>query len=159
MKRKLKIDLDEIAVLMEDQTDMSGSFLNTETGEIVYIPEELLGERCFDEDYVATLPGWEQELAEQARDVEENHEKYEAIPTRPSYEIYELMVEFAESIDDPRLRELLIVALDGKGAFGRFKRMLDRYPEEQKKWFALKDKNMKEYVRQWLDELEIESIR
>lgn len=98
-------------------------------------------------------------MAEQARDVEENHEKYEAIPTRPSYEIYELMVEFAESIDDPRLRGLLIVALDGKGAFGRFKRMLDRYPEEQKKWFALKDKNMKEYVRQWLDELEIESIR
>lgn len=54
MKKKLKIDLDEIAVLMEDQMDMSGSFLNTETGEIVYIPEELLGERCFDEDYVAT---------------------------------------------------------------------------------------------------------
>ena len=53
------------------------------------------------------------------------------------------MVEFADSIDNPRLRELLTVALDGKGAFGRFKRVLDGYPEEQKKWFELKDEELK----------------
>ena len=50
------------------------------------------------------------------------------------------MVQFTRTIDDPRLRELLEVALDGRGAFRRFKDMLARWPKERERWFAFHDK-------------------
>lgn len=48
------------------------------------------------------------------------------------------MVEFTETVSDLRLREKLAVALDGRGAFGRFKRVLGDYPEERERWFDTK---------------------
>ncbi len=68
------------------------------------------------------------------------------------------MVEFAESASDPRLRELLSVALDGRGAFGRFKRVLLDYPRERARWFKMRDEFSSERVREWLGELDIEPL-
>jgi len=56
-----------------------------------------------------------------------------------SSEEYGWMVEFAASVGDPRLRELLEVALDGRGAFRRFKDVLARWPQERARWFAFHD--------------------
>ena len=156
MKKKLKVDLDELAALMQDTMDMNTAFLNLENGEIVIIPETLLDGDCLDEENVSDLLEWEQELVEQARDVEENFEKYEEIPTIPTFEVYNLMVEFAHSVTDPELKNMLAVALDGKGAFGRFKKILDSYPEERNRWFELKDETVKEYVKEWLEDIDVE---
>ena len=48
-----------------------------------------------------------------------------------SYKKYNLMEEFA-SMQNDRLQELLYFALQGKGAFRRFKDVLYRFPNEQK---------------------------
>ena len=37
---------------------------------------------------------------------------------------YDLMVEFAETIEDELLREKLSIALDGRGVFRRFKNVI-----------------------------------
>jgi hypothetical protein len=42
----------------------------------------------------------------------------------------------------------LSVALDGKGAFGRFKRVLEDYPEERERWFKFKLAEMSEWIRE-----------
>jgi hypothetical protein len=54
------------------------------------------------------------------------------------------------------LIEKLEIALDGKGAFRRFKNVISDYPEEEKRWFAFKDKRMREEVIEWLNDLGIE---
>jgi len=35
------------------------------------------------------------------------------------------------------------MALDGKGSFGRFKRVLARYPEERERWFEFSDRRLR----------------
>lgn len=68
----------------------------------------------------------------------------------PSYEKYNLMEEFA-SIQNERLAELLWVALDGKGAFRRFKDVLLNYPEARKKWFDFEYEWMRRKAIEFLD--------
>ncbi|MGI9952926.1 UPF0158 family protein [Moorellaceae bacterium AZ2] len=130
--RRLEIDFEEIAMALESNRDLNDYYLDLETGELVVIPAELL-ERDWDEESPSSLPDWERELIPLARELQEGSERYEPIPQIPSYEIYNLMVKFAETVTDRRLRRLLSVALDGKGAFGRFKSVLAEYPAERER--------------------------
>jgi len=51
---------------------------------------------------------------------------------------------------------LLSIALDGKGAFRRFKNVLMDYPEVEKQWFKFKAEKDKEEVKDWLESIGIE---
>ncbi len=64
------------------------------------------------------------------------------------------MVEFSETVKDRNLREKLAIALDGKGAFRRFKNVLSDYPEERERWFSFKDERIRQEVIEWLDEID-----
>lgn len=157
--RRLKVDLGDIAMAMEMQFSESANYLDLQTGEVVVMPPELQDEeRIFDEEYVEDLPAWEQELVPVAREITGSVGRYASIPTAPSYQEYDLMVEFAQSVRDPQLRELLVVALDGRGAFGRFKRVLEQHPRERERWFSMRDQFSEQRVREWLEELEIEPL-
>jgi len=68
------------------------------------------------------------------------------------------MVRFAETVTDPRLREHLTIALDGKGAFGRFKNVIHSHPQELERWYAYKNAKMADRVREWLEEIGIEPL-
>ncbi len=82
------------------------------------------------------------------------------LPIEPveSSEEYRWMIEFAASMGDPRLQELLQVALDGRGAFRRFKDVLARWPQERARWFAFHDERLREAMQEWLAAHEIEPI-
>ncbi len=81
--RRLRVDLEEIAMAMEMQMSENESYLDTETGEVVMVPHELQGEDIFDEEYVAGLPEWEQDLVPLAREIFQGSDRYAAIPTAP----------------------------------------------------------------------------
>jgi hypothetical protein len=154
--KKLKVDVEDIALIMENQ-DRFGSqyYLDTETGESILIPEELMdaleeGESCED------LPAWEIELLPQAKAIFEESERYEEIPTRPSHEAYDVMVEFASDVKDGRVESRLESAFHGKGAFRRFKDTLREYPEIEKDWFKFKAEKDREMVKDWLVTIGIE---
>lgn len=68
---------------------------------------------------------------------------------------YGWMEEFAETVADARLRDRLEVALDGRGAFKRFKNVLLDFPEERERWFAFRDERLHAAAREWLRELGI----
>ena len=154
--KKLKVDVEDIAMIMENQ-DRVGSqyYLDTETGETIVIPEELIdaleeGESCED------LPAWELELLPQAKAIFGGSDRYEEIPTRPSHEAYGVLVEFASDMKDGRVKSRLESALHGKGAFGRFKDTLRGYPEIEKEWFKFKAERDKEEMKEWLESIGIE---
>ena len=54
------------------------------------------------------------------------------------------MEDFIATVEDEHLAELLEVAIDGKGAFRRFKDVLAHYPEERERWFRFKDTRMEQ---------------
>ncbi len=72
------------------------------------------------------------------------------IPKRESHEGYEIMVAFAESVRRKGLQEKLSLALNGRGAFRRFRSVLNDYPDELEKWYKFKDDWMREEAVQWL---------
>jgi len=156
--KKLKVDVEDVAMIM-DNYDRSGNqfYLDTETGEAICIPDELMnaleeGESC------EGLPAWELEMLPKAKEIVEGSDRYEEIPSRMSGEAYWLMVKFAGRVEESSLREKLRYALDGRGAFRRFKDTLREYPEVEKQWFHFKAEKDKEEVKEWLESIGIEPI-
>lgn len=157
--KKLKVDLEEIGMHMEtrDRYDQD-YYLDKESGEV-----EILLKECMDVveggREIDDLPDWQKEMVKTAEDILYTHpDRYEWIPEKPSYEGYNLMVEFAESVEDERLGEKLAIALDGKGAFRRFKNVLYDYPEYREEWFKFKQRRMNQEVIEWLQSIGIEPI-
>jgi len=159
--KKLKVDLEMIANAMEDvaRTDME-YYLDEETGEIIYIPEEVsryVEEE--DENLRKELPDWQKEGVKLAQEIlfKKPH-RYIYIPEGPPCNGYDLMVEFAEKVEDELLREKLSIALDGKGAFRRFKNVIADYSDYREKWFKFRDERINKKVIEWLNSIGIEPV-
>ncbi len=134
-RKLLKVDLDELRSAMEDSSWERAYYLDLETGEILSMS-----------DYVD-----EGESEKLRNDIDANPDRYEPIPEAESYEGYEDMEDFIVTVEDDHLAELLEVAIDGKGAFRRFKDVLAGYPEEQGRWFRFKDERMQERALEWFE--------
>lgn len=157
MVRELPIRIGDVAAAMEDHGGELAWYLDTTSGEVVPVSEELF---LHLEDEPEEVEGWfdEVEIAI-AREIEAESGRYEPIPHIPSYRMYELMVAFANGVEDDELRDRLAIALDGRGAFGRFKRVLADYDEEaRQRWFRVHDEYLAARVREWLRGLGIEPV-
>jgi hypothetical protein len=69
-------------------------------------------------------------------DDEERWLYVEPIGSRPAYRD---MIDFITTRSDPRLSARLAVAVDGRGAFSRFKRTLDDWPEDRLDWIEFSE--------------------
>ena len=137
--RAVKIDLDELCSALEDSSYEHHYYLNLETGEIVFISDYMDGE----------------EIEQLRHKIDENRDYYKPIPRVESYEGYEDMADFIATGGDECLAELLEVAINGKGAFRRFKDALARYPNERERWYRFEDDKMKGRALEWLETIGI----
>jgi hypothetical protein len=80
------------------------------------------------------------------------------IPMPDSRNGYQDMQLFIETVTDPSLQERLWSAIDGRGAFRRFKDALLSDMNERDRWFAFKDDRVRERVLEWLADEGIEPI-
>lgn len=89
---------------------------------------------------------------------EEDPERFQEIPKYESRDEYTLMRRFADTIDEEDIRERLDVALQGKGAFGRFRDVVFRYPDLKAKWFAARQQALLKEALEWLESIDIEPV-
>ena len=136
-KKVLKIDLDELCSAMEDSSYEHEYYLDLETGEILFLSEYMDDEET-------------DKLREQ---IEQESDRYERIPVAESHEGYQDMEDFIATVKDEHLTDLLEVAINGRGAFRRFKDVLLRYPEERERWFQFKNERMQQRALEWLDDI------
>lgn len=144
-------DMMKIRLLLSDLVDaydMSDPeavfFIDKRTGKIVF---------HINEDYVN-----DPENERLGKELEENPENFIAIPEKESREEYMWMKWFTESVADENLKEKLFIALDGRGAFRRFKNVLYGYPDDRKQWFAYREERIKEKLLEWCKAEGIECI-
>lgn len=107
--------------------------------------------RCFlslETGKVLKLPPGDPKLAE----VRQQIDSYAAIETIPSRIQYQWLDEFIRSVDDEDLRSRMEAAINGKGAFRRFKDILLTLPEERRRWFEFRDHKMRERIVEWVRE-------
>lgn len=133
MSKRPTIDLEEMQMAFEDRDGEGKWFLDLESGEVIRVHEDL------DEQ------------------IDDGDERYVGIPYQGSQAGFRDMAEFVASVTDSRLRALLDVALQGKGAFRRFKDVLLEVPEERERWFAFQRECMQHRIRRWLETEGIEA--
>jgi hypothetical protein len=76
-----------------------------------------------------------------------NYMRVEPVSSR---EQYRWMERFIPMVEDPELRDRLTVAIDGKGAFRRFKDVLMSYGPERERWFAFRSERLRVFMEAWL---------
>lgn len=176
--KKLRVNFDEIQKAMEDVVrDVFDYYLDLETGKVIVLSEDILKEvmsRLYggDDDEIGDdieyieydeepdLPHWMEDEVELSLEVLFNENgRYVRIPGRGSGEAYKIMAEFIETIKDLVLKEELINALNGKGAFRKFKDVLIGYPKERKRWHGYDAKAMKKIIIKWLRSLGVEPVQ
>jgi hypothetical protein len=159
-RKKLKVDLSELVFEMElgDNMERSG-YLDTETGEIIDMPDDIM-RAMEDGETESALVEWDEELADVAEKIlSDEKNRFLPISRRESREGYEIMAAFADTVAGKGLKEKLEIALDGKGAFRRFRNVLNQHPDELERWYAFKDDWMRDAAVQWLLEHGIEPVQ
>jgi len=126
------LDLEGIATALEDQTDYEHHWLiNPLTGEIGYWTTDggIDGSTPVDLDDLDLI----------------------VIEPLPSYVWYQDMADFADGIRDETAGRRLARAIQGKGAFRRFKNELhDEHPELLPAWYALRAARAARRAVEWL---------
>jgi len=67
-----------------------------------------------------------------------------------SREQYRWMERYIPMVDDPDLQQKLTQAIDGKGAFRRFKDVLMAYGPERERWFSFRSERLRIFMEAWL---------
>ncbi len=124
-----------------DEVDGPGSamdgWVHRKTGEFVFIPKE--------ENY-GSLDEFQEEI-----DRVEESEDFIALPSQFDLHEYRIMERFSASQADDRVRERLLEAISGKGAFRRFKDTAHRLGVREA-WFEYRFAALAVQVADFLDE-------
>lgn len=149
-RRQVPIDWVDLEMAFASRMDDWACYLDFRTGKVRVVATSSF-------DMGDDAPSDQEEgLSEEAIDAGLAQGWLLLIESVESSEEYGWMVDFAASVGDPRLRELLEVVLDGRGAFRRFKDVLARWHQERARWFAFHDECLRDAMQEWLDAHEIE---
>ncbi len=88
-------------------------------------------------------------------ELDELFEKSIMLPTRYDINEYEMMEDFAETIEDTRLQNQLYISLNGRGAFRRFKDTCINF-DIIDDWYKYRDQKYKELAINWCKDNNIE---
>jgi len=75
-----------------------------------------------------------------------------------SREQYRWMERFIQMLDPSDLREELTLAIDGRGAFRRFKDVLMVNAPERERWFAFRSERLRVFMEAWLEAHALKAI-
>ena len=132
--RPLPVDLDELSVLLEASLGEAGGRVDLETGEVWH---------------VSTIEYFAEQEPEQVPDLEDP-DRWLYVGPEGSDEGYRDMEDFIASVDNPGRADRLGIAIDGRGAFRRFKDTISHWPDDQERWYRFSDERRRGRARQWL---------
>lgn len=76
--------------------------------------------------------------------------QYFRVESVSSREQYRWMERFIQMVEEPALRLSLATAIDGKGAFRRFKDVLMTHGPERERWFTFRSERLRVFMEAWL---------
>jgi hypothetical protein len=134
----ITVNWSDLEIAFERNSPEQESFLDLETGDLLSITE-----------------GEPDAPARRAR-VAGSNERYLRVDPASSREQYRWMERFVTSVSDEPLRDRLLVAIDGKGAFRRFKDVLLAFPAERERWFSYRSELLHFHMQTWIEHMKID---
>jgi hypothetical protein len=129
--KTIKVKWDYVETAFERNSPDLQSYIDRDTGDVLVV--------------VDGMP----EDDESRRRISETPERFIRIEPASSREQYRWMERFVASVQDAELRERLLLAIDGKGAFRRFKDVLLSYPVERERWFTYRADLLHHHINEW----------
>ena len=139
----MKIKLNQVIDAIETANEAFTYFYNAETGETVYLQDELITE----------------ERDEELEELIENSPRgrFLRFPTKYDIHEYSIMESFIESLPPGAARQELTHAIRGKGAFRRFKNGI-YYLRIEQQWYDYHAAAYRKIAIRWCRDEEIEYI-
>ena len=128
----MKIKLQQVIDAIEEADDNWTGFYDSQTGETVW-----LGDRDFDDDYEET-----EEL------IETSENRFYRLPTKFDIHEYSIMEDFVDDLPAGAVRNELMNAIRGRGAFRRFKDGIYYHGIEQQ-WYDYQADAYKRIAVRW----------
>lgn len=124
------VDWEALEDAFENNAPEVHSYLHTKTGEVLRVVDgiadpEMHARIALDADYMRIDPV-------------------------SSREQYRWMERFIPMVEDQEIQRRLSAAIDGKGAFRRFKDVLVSFSEERERWFAFRSERLRIFMEAWL---------
>ena len=129
--RDVPIDWEALEDAFENNAPEVHSYLHVPTGDVLRIVDGIAD------------PQMHARIAADA-----NYLRIEPVSSR---EQYRWMERYIPMVTDGELRDRLTRAIDGKGAFRRFKDVLMGYGPERERWFAFRSERLRIFMEAWLN--------
>lgn len=129
-EREVPVDWEALEDAFENNAPEVHSYLHLDTGEVLRVVDGIAD------------PEMHSRIATDTA--------YMRIDPVSSREQYRWMERFIPMVDEPQLRERLAHAIDGKGAFRRFKDVLMAHAPERERWFAFRSERLRVFMEAWL---------
>jgi hypothetical protein len=145
------VRISDIVQALELQLKESSSWVNLETGEVETVSDDLLrhAEEC-EEGEEPNLPEWQKREWQFAKQIVRTN-GFVRLPTKNDIHEWAIMQEFSLSVESSQIREELLYAIHGRGAFRMFKDVLSRH-RIQENWFAFRADALQAIARCWCEE-------
>ncbi len=142
------ISLREVIETLEMQGENCLSYLDPDTGEIVTATEEVRRLAEEPEESQDNLPEWQREMVRKVRAMLASSRCLQ-LPDRFRIHEWSIMNEFAEAQHSKQVRQELLEAIHGAGAFRMFQSTIRRLSIE-KSWYCFREEALAEIARDWL---------
>lgn len=129
--RDVPIDWEALEDAFENNAPEVHSYLHVPTGDVLRIVDGVA-----DPQMHARIAG------------DQTYLRIEPVSSR---EQYRWMERFIPMVEDDELQLRLTRAIDGKGAFRRFKDVLMSYGPERERWFAFRSERLRIFMEAWLN--------
>lgn len=128
--RDVPVDWEALEDAFENNAPEVHSYLQIATGEVIRVVDGVADPQMHAR--IAADPG------------------YLRVDPVSSREQYRWMERFIPMVENTELRGRLHQAIDGKGAFRRFKDVLMAHAEERERWFTYRSERLKTFMDAWL---------
>jgi len=128
--REVPVDWEALEDAFENNAPEVHSYLHVDTGEVLRVVDGIAD------------PEMHTRIASDA-----NYMRIDPVSSR---EQYRWMERFIPMVEEGELQDRLTRAIDGKGAFRRFKDVLMSYGPERERWFAFRSERLRVFMEAWL---------
>ena len=145
--------LSDIVDALEMQIDEAYSFLDLDTGQVETVSGDLLRDAEEDAGEEPDLPDWQKEEWDIAKRIVST-DRFLKLPGKFDVPEWEIMQDFSLAVTSERIREDLLGAIHGKGAFRYFKDTVRRHRIESD-WFTFRSEALRQIALDWCEEHDI----
>jgi len=128
--RDVPVDWEALEDAFENNAPEVHSYLQIRTGEVLRVVDGIAD------------PDMHSRIA-----LDPNYMRIDPVSSR---EQYRWMERFIPMVEDEDIQSRLLSAIDGKGAFRRFKDVLMSFATERERWFAFRSERLRVFMEAWL---------